>query len=109
MSLVFSEASKTSPTVHAGQILIYRVFDIADEIDLVAAERLFKQTVGEARVRIGAGKPQATIIIRNAPLRLPLRELELQLPGETLTAAVVATIWDYGAVSICLQLPLQGV
>ncbi|MGE0614172.1 MAG: hypothetical protein AB7P04_00905 [Bacteriovoracia bacterium] len=78
---------------------------MAEEIDLQHAEGIVRHRVGDSRVRISRRGPEA-IIIRNAPIRIQLGDLELTLAGQKHRAEVIATIWDYGAVSICFQVPI---
>jgi hypothetical protein len=92
--------------IRKGSILIYRVFDIAEEVDLRAAETLLRQTGGESRFGLTARSRNA-VIIRNAPVRFSLGPARIQLKDSALPCEVVATVWDYGALSISFQAPLE--
>jgi hypothetical protein len=95
-------------SVAAGQLFIYRVFDVAQEIDLPAVETALRSGPAGARVRIAPGKPQS-LIVRNAPIRLALGETELPLPLEKpVKAETTATVWDYGAISVRFQIDISG-
>jgi len=98
-----------SLVIRRGQILVYRIFDVAAEIDLLAAENILSLKRGESRVRIATGKSTSTpsIIIRNAPIRVHLGEVDVTNGGAVVRAEVVATVWDYGVISICFQIPLR--
>jgi hypothetical protein len=92
-------------TIQRGQILIYRVFDIAEEIDLACVESLLRQTQGRIRLGPSRGSRNA-IVMRNAPIRLSVGEVEIPIEGEVYRAEVAATLWDYGVLSLVFQLPI---
>ncbi len=96
-----------SLVIEKGKILIYRVFDVAEEIDLPLAERLLSEKSNRFRVHITPNKIQA-IIIRNPPIRVTLGPTQLTVAGVKYEAEVVATIWDYGVVSISFQIIIDG-
>ena len=94
--------------IKKGSILIYRVFDIAEEINLPRVEELLssplKSTV-RSRLKFTL-TPRQTIIMRNAPVTLGLGESELMFQNDSVKAEVFAKIWDYGVVSIMFQIPI---
>jgi hypothetical protein len=92
-------------SIKRGSILIYRVFDIAEEIDLSAVERLLSQETGKARLGFARSSRNA-IVMRNAPIRLSLGELEIAIGTEINRAEASATLWDYGVLSIVFQVPI---
>src|SRR4051812_23878629 len=84
--------------INRGTIQIYRVFDIAEEVDLRKVEQILsQQRGGETRLRLA--KAGQAVVMRNAPVRLSLGELDLKLPKGTFRADTTATVWDYGVVS----------
>lgn len=91
--------------VEKGSLLIYRVFDVAEEIHLQEVERLLSQAGTTARVKLTRPLRQA-IVIRNAPIRAQLGEHEVKLGSRTMKAEVAATIWDYGVLSIVFQIAI---
>lgn len=97
--------------IQKGSILIYRVFDVAEEINLPRVEELLSTPArGAVRSRLKFTlTPRQTIIMRNAPVTLGLGESELMFQNETVKAEVSAKIWDYGVISIMFQIPIaQG-
>jgi hypothetical protein len=91
-----------------GNIQVYRVFDVAEEIDLRAVEAVISQQRGASETRLRLAKPgRNAIIIRNAPVRINLGETELSFLSEPFKAETWATVWDYGVVSILFQIPIQ--
>jgi hypothetical protein len=95
-------------TLKQGYTLVYRVFDIGEEINLSAAEKILANQAYRARLKLTKAAGQA-LIIRDPPIRLNLGESILQIGGKTVSAELVATVWDYGVVSLVFQLPIvQG-
>ena len=102
-----SAESVRDPIVQRGSILVYRVFDIAHEIDLKRVEALMQADSGAGNLRVGiARRGRSAIIIRNAPVRLQLGKTEIKIFSETVMADTFATLWDYGAISIVFQIPI---
>lgn len=106
-------------TVKRGSVLIYRVFDIADEIDLSAIEKLLSKDSSKTRLRLER-RPKQALIMRNAPVRVYLGEVELKSLGslrdasylaalqQPLRVEAVATFWDYGVVSILFEAKIRS-
>lgn len=78
-----------------GQILFYRIFDIAYEINLVAAEKAL--SILSAQRSLLTPK---TFLVKNPPLQLSLGSETLTVGDHKYTVKLFAKIWDYGAVSI---------
>jgi hypothetical protein len=95
-------------TLKQGYTLVYRVFDIGEEINLSLAEKILANQAYRARLKLTKTAGQA-LIIRDPPIRLNLGESILQIGGKSVSAELVATLWDYGVVSLVFQLPItQG-
>ncbi len=94
-------------TVQKGSVLIYRVFDIAEEVNLQRVEEVLRSGGSGARLRFTLS-PKQVVIMRNAPVTLSMGETEISLHGITHRAEVFAKIWDYGVLSILFQIPLEA-
>ncbi len=92
--------------INQGSILVYRVFDIADEIDLTAVEKTLSQDTGKSRLEF-AKTGRYAVMMRNAPIRLELGEVSLKIKSETFQVKTFATLWDYGVLSIVFQIPIE--
>jgi hypothetical protein len=92
--------------IKKGSVLIYRVFDIAEEVNLSRVEALIKSETIRARLKF-TRSPRQVVIMRNAPVILSLGEQEVAFEQTKLKVEVHAKIWDYGVVSILFQLPIQ--
>lgn len=103
--------SQPEITIEKGSVIVYRVFDIAEEIDLQLVEKLLRQNLGESRVRL-APKSRNAVIVRNAPIRMSLGETAIIIGKDSqkseYKADVFATLWDYGAASIALHIPIAA-
>lgn len=95
------------PCIQKGSVLVYRVFDIAEEIDLNRVERILSKEHGQSRIRL-TRNPRQALVMRNPPLRLSLGEQEIVLRSRRFRADTYATIYDYGVLSIVFQIPIQG-
>lgn len=93
-------------SINKGSILIYRVFDIAEEINLQEVERIFSSQAASSRLRFLLS-PRQVVIMRNAPVTVSLGESELTLLDRQVKAEVFAKFWDYGVLSLQFQIPIE--
>lgn len=102
-----SPAQAPPLAVREGLILVYRQLDVADEIDLAAAERAIR--AGAARRGPLRGEAARSVLIASPPLEVALGAHEVRLTrcGKQLTARVSAHLFDYGAVSMSFEFPIE--
>lgn len=93
-------------TVNRGSILVHRVYDVAGEIDLAAAEKILAAGAPSTRFSLSTDTRRA-IIIKEAPLQVPLGRADIKLNGG-LTADISAKLWDYGVISVTLEIPIPA-
>ena len=95
--------------VAAGHIVALRLFDVAYAIDLKRAEALWAgHAAGRAaRARLTGTAPKA-VAFGEPPLGIVLGPLALDLGGEAVEAAVTARLYEFGAASIALRVPVAG-
>jgi hypothetical protein len=100
----------TEPRILAGQVVALHLFDIAYDIDLVAAERLWAAHAAgrSSRSRL-TGTPPKAMAFGNPPLALALDPVTLNLGGEKVDAAVTARLYDFGAISLAVRIPVADV
>jgi hypothetical protein len=84
-----------------GRAVVYRLYDIAYEIDLERAQELLAQSL-PARVRPSRGEAQA-LQIANPPLSVVLDEEEIALGESTYRTVLSARLFDFGVCSLELQ------
>ncbi len=90
--------------VVSGGAIVCRLFDIADSIDLVAAERLWGQRPLSAmtRGRLVSAPPKA-LAFGVAPLDIPLDPVRLQVDGADVMATATVRLYDFGVARLALQ------
>ncbi len=84
-------------------VLCYRLFDIADEVDLELAERLIAQG---SRMRLERENSEY-IQLPNPPLTVSLGPQSLPLKTGPVIAQTVARVFDHGALSIIFRVDLK--
>jgi hypothetical protein len=88
--------------VNKGSILIYRVFDIADEIDLDKVKKKLNLFAKEDWSIRPSSKP--SIIVKSPPVNFKLNEHIFEINEKKLRTEVSLKIWDYGVCSICFSI-----
>jgi hypothetical protein len=84
-------------------ILCYRLYDVADEIDLSVAASLLARDARRLRLsRSGA----EYLLLPNPPLIVALGQRPLQLPSGLVEVEARARLFDHGAASIVLRVPV---
>lgn len=85
------------------QILCYRVFDVAEEIDLERA----RQLVSEESRRLKLGREGSQYLeLPNPPLTVDLGKRLLGLKAGATTVEAQARVYDHGAMSVQLRVPV---
>ena len=97
----------SEPMVAKGAIVALRLFDVAYAIDLARAETLLAdQTRAARRSRLSATPPKA-MAFGVPPVALELEPIALALDGQSVTADVTVRLYDFGAVTIALRVPVS--
>lgn len=91
--------------VETGWIHAYRVFDVADEIDLEKAASLSKQAA--TRLKLSREGSQY-LEMPNPPVAFLLGHRPLALKHGAVSAELVGRMFDHGAVSMQLRIPLPA-
>ncbi len=94
-----------SIAIQKGGILIHRVFDVGGEISLTRAEQLISETGKGPRLKFSTNTRKA-IIIKDAPLKTELGVETLDLPSGAFPVRIFARLWNYGVISITLELDI---
>ena len=97
-----------APRVRSGEVIAYRLFDLAYGIDLGRAEAIWRERPGggSARKRLNATPPKA-VAYDVPPVVLPLDSVTLALPSGPAAANVTARLYDFGVVSLALSVPAE--
>ncbi len=97
---------QSEPTVSSGAIVALRLFDVAYAIDLARAETVLAEQARTARrSRLSATPPKA-MAFGVPPVALELDPVALMLDGREVTATATARLYDFGAVTIALRVPI---
>jgi hypothetical protein len=98
------EAMVADPLVfEKAHVLCYRTFDIAEEINLEQARRAVSSDA--RRLKLGRENGQY-LQLPNPPLAFELGRRALALRGGPVTVDVTARLFDHGAASIILRVPV---
>lgn len=96
--------------IKKGSVMVYRLFDIADEINLKKAQTILDQGPENVRRYKLQKDPLRTVTFRDAPLTLSEGEetLSLKIKNEDkkLKYTLEIKIWNYGTISLCYNLVL---
>jgi hypothetical protein len=105
--VIGSEMSHAEPIVSNGAIIAFRLFDIAYEIDLAKVESVWATRDRTAsRSRLTTTPPKA-VAFDVPPVALVLDPVTLMLDEVAVQADVTARVYDFGAVSIALRVPVR--
>jgi hypothetical protein len=100
--------AETQLVVSAGAVIALRLFDVAYAIDLARAEALWAaQARASSRLRLTATPPKA-MAFGVPPLGLALDPVMLEFGAQAVQAGVTARLYDFGAISIALRVPIAG-
>jgi hypothetical protein len=90
--------------VQDGTVRIYRLFDVADAIDLARAEALAAEP--KSRFRLESPRTRSAVEIPQPPLHLRLGSREASFTSGPRRVEVRANLFDYGVASLLLELPI---
>lgn len=89
-----------------GQILVYRMFDVAEEIQLSIAEPLLRNHRGPGRFKVPKFIDRA-LIVKNPPVGFDLGEVTFTINDRMVKCDVLAKIRDFGVVSLIFQIQIE--
>ncbi|HEX9399527.1 MAG TPA: hypothetical protein VF912_05400 [Anaeromyxobacter sp.] len=87
-----------------GTVYVYRLFDLADAVDLAAAE--IAAGAPTSRLRLEGAQSASALEFPRPPLHLGLGAREVPLASGPRTAEASAHVYDYGVISILYKLPI---
>lgn len=96
----------SNPRIRRGSILVYRVFDIAEEIRLSEVEAILRDFRGKDKFKVPKFIDRA-LVMKKPPLAFGLSEQTLDLSSGTLKADVLCKVRDFGVISLIYQIPIQ--
>lgn len=93
-----AETNPPALRVARGEVWIYRMFDVADAIDLSRAEGLAASPAG--RLAMESAQSATALEFPRAPVHVSLGRRPVPLPSGKRTAETSAHVFDYGVVSV---------
>lgn len=91
-------------TIEKGRIIIYRLFDVASEIDLALVESHIKE--GAKRLRLSRLPHMKAIEFSNPPVSIELQGFDRHLFSQDITVSVIAKSYDFGVLSFAFYVPV---
>ena len=96
--------AKRDLKVKKGSILIYRVFDIGEEINLSKVQSTLSDYKG-SRFQFSKDNTKKSIVMSDAPLGFEVGPVEINLM-EKQSLNLSAKVWNYGSLSLCFHLDI---
>jgi hypothetical protein len=90
------------PMVNRASVEVFRIHDVAQEIDLVTVESLLAGRGPVARIRLSSVQPKA-IAFDDPPVVTDLLAPPLEIDGESVVIRASARIYGFGVVSLSLD------
>lgn len=84
-------------------ILVYRLFDVAEEIKLEQVEKILAQEHPTSRMRLSKIRPKS-IQFKNPPVTVELGEHPVAISGQNFNALFTGKIYDLGVISIIMRI-----
>ncbi|MFO0585146.1 MAG: hypothetical protein U0229_22950 [Anaeromyxobacter sp.] len=97
------------PRVLTGEVVVYRLFDVAEAVDLAAAERAAaaaSATGPSARLRLEGAQSASAVELPRPPVEVALGVRDVPLESGVRRCEATAAVYDYGVVSIRYRLPI---
>lgn len=92
------------PIIQRGNILIYRLFDVAEEINLSSA--VMSGQRGRDRFNV-VKYIDKSLVMKNPPLSFSLGERKVTISETEIPCEVMVKVRDFGVVSIIFQVPMK--
>ncbi len=91
-------------SIKSGRIIIYRIFDIASEIDLLLIESKAKE--GSRRLRLSKYPYMKALEFANPPVSFELSGFSKTFFGQDIKVHVIAKAYDFGVLSLAFDIPI---
>jgi hypothetical protein len=93
--------------IKSGRILIYRLYDVAHEINLPGVEERLHEEA--RRLKIERKPFSKALEFTNPPVVFQLKSIEWESGGRRHPVNIYGKAYDFGVLSIILEIPLQNV
>jgi len=95
------------PFIKAGRIMVYKLYDVASEIDLLNVEQKLEKEA--KRLKIERKPFSKAFEFANPPVSIQLSSVEKKINERKLTINVYSKAYDFGVVSIILEITLSNI
>lgn len=87
-------------------ILVYRIFDVSEEINIAKVQAILRDNRGPHRFRVPKFIDRG-IVIKNPPVTFGMGEEILRIRDQEVKAEVFVKVRDFGVLSILYQIPID--
>ena len=95
--------NQSSNKIIKGRILVYRVYDIGEEVNLESAEKiLIEAPTTRSKFRLKKINRQA-VIVSNDPLSINLGQYTFSIDNREFPCEISAKLWDFGTLSLTFE------
>lgn len=98
--------NSSSVKIKKGYFLVYRIFDVAEEINMSQIEVILRDSRGPDRFKVPKYIDRA-LVMRNPPISFGLGEEIFHLNGKEAKAEVLVKVRDFGGLTILYQIPIE--
>lgn len=98
---------KDNPNINSGKIIIYRLYDVAYEIDLIKVEEKLKRE--SKRLKIQKKPFSKAFEFVNPPVTFQLKNIKKNINNRIFDVTVNSKVYDYGVISISLEIPVKEI
>jgi len=92
--------------IQKGSILIYRIFDVAEEINMPQVQAILRDNRGPDQFKVPKYIDRA-IEMKNPPVTFGLGEETIHIQGREIKAEVLVKVRDFGVLSLIYQIPIE--
>jgi hypothetical protein len=92
--------------IKKGSVLVYRIFDIAEEIDMTKAEGLLKNVRGPDTFRVPRFIDRG-LLVKSRPLTFGLGHVDVGLDCGSYRMEVSGKVRDFGVLSLVYEIPMK--
>jgi hypothetical protein len=96
----------SSVRIKKGSVLIYRIFDVAEEINMAQMEPILRDSRGPDRFKVPKFIDRA-IVMKNPPVTFGLGNETIQIADREITADVLVKVRDFGVLSLIYQINID--
>lgn len=95
-----------SVKIQKGSVLVYRIFDIAEEIDVNRSRTLLQNIKGPDTFQVPKYIDRG-LVVKSQPLAFELGSVDLRLECGNFRMNVIGKVRDYGVLSLIYEIPLD--